>query len=902
MDMKKKHGARRAVLLLVTVTLLSATGLGTLTASAASIDAGGTTGVQINEVYAGNTKTAGDPDNIRCDWVELKNTGSTDVDVSGWGVYDSAKSTKKHYTIGTSAVVPTDTVIKAGGYLVIYIDPDSAEPGLGSDADAVYLSKSSAAFVDADVVDSTEWDSTSTGVSKMSSAQSWARQSDGSFALSDKPTAGSVNPGQDNDANVGDNDAVADTTTSLYLKSIDVGADVVTIASDAANDIDLSGWTIRDNKDDADHIYAIAQSSIIKSGGELSFDLSIPGIGLGKDDAVRVFDATGRQVLQYAWKTDNSAAVLIINESHSTMAEQGDVDAQEPAGNIIKDSDTAVFLKSIDVGTDTVVVGSKAKVDVSLKNWMLKDSDDSHVYTFAADAVLKAGSQISTGTLPFGLGKNDKVRVYNAAGTLILQFSWNSEDGSQIYIANTDADGMQIQQDEDDNPAPIDDAMAVTAWNGLSAVSTVDTINSFGAVSSSGEHTDGNLSGLVYENASKTLWAADNDLNPTLGITGPKGPGSINVFVTSGDTLVQRANNGWSFALDGITKGGKQLHFADGTGGVDAEGITLINASSTSGVFIGAERDNENKNIPRPSILRYDPNQKSTDADGDGAQELSASDEWNLTDELAKAGLTFNQGDDANLGVEGIAYVPDDYLTSHGFLTMDGKAYKPSDYPHAYAGLFLAAIEKNGHIYAFALSNDGGVSLVQDISLPQSATNAGYSGPRDLTWDSEHQQLLAQGDNDSGTGAKIGTYTLSQGNFMLTSLMSTPDEIAGQNSEGFAITPDSQCTTVTGGISGKLYKAVYWSDDGVSNGYSLRQGYMMCDSSATQSHQGTQKEQSVDTVSSSSNAGSNSGSGKNSSVRGLAKTGGVVGGVAVIAMLLAAGVVIVRLVRYRISR
>ena len=40
--------------------------------------------VIINEVYAGNTKAAGDPDSKRCDWVELKNTGSTDVDVKVW--------------------------------------------------------------------------------------------------------------------------------------------------------------------------------------------------------------------------------------------------------------------------------------------------------------------------------------------------------------------------------------------------------------------------------------------------------------------------------------------------------------------------------------------------------------------------------------------------------------------------------------------------------------------------------------------------------------------------------------------------------------------------------------------------------------------------------------------------
>ena len=92
--------------------------------------------VIINEVYAGNTKAAGDPDSKRCDWVELKNTGSTDVDVKGWGIYDSGKKAKKHYTIGTSEVTNTDTVIKAGGYLVAYIDPDKAKPAKTCDAAA----------------------------------------------------------------------------------------------------------------------------------------------------------------------------------------------------------------------------------------------------------------------------------------------------------------------------------------------------------------------------------------------------------------------------------------------------------------------------------------------------------------------------------------------------------------------------------------------------------------------------------------------------------------------------------------------------------------------------------------------------------------------------------------------
>ena len=115
------------------------------------------------------------------------------------------------------------------------------------------------------------------------------------------------------------------------------------------------------------------------------------------------------------------------------------------------------------------------------------------------------------------------------------------------------------------------------------------------------------------------------------------------------------------------------------------------------------------------------------------------------------------------------------------------------------------------------------VHPVADIDLPQSAVNAGYDGPRDLTWDAEHNQLLAQSDNDANTGAKIGTYEFKNGVLQLTKLTDAPDEIRTQNTEGFAITPDAEATKV---VNGKVYKPVCWADDGVTNGHSLRMGYM----------------------------------------------------------------------------
>ncbi|MED7636181.1 UNVERIFIED_CONTAM: nuclease, partial [Limosilactobacillus fermentum] len=150
----------------------------------------------------------------------------------------------------------------------------------------------------------------------------------------------------------------------------------------------------------------------------------------------------------------------------------------------------------------------------------------------------------------------------------------------------------------------------------------------------------------------------------------------------------------------------------------------------------------------------------------------------------------------------------------------------PDGFGNDFGGLFFAALEKTGHIYAFALQTVNDEDLVHpvaDIDLPQSAVNAGYDGPRDLTWDAEHNQLLAQSDHDANTGAKIGTYEFKNGVLQLTKLTDTPDEIRTQNTEGFAITPDAEATKV---VDGKVYKPVCWADDGVTNGHSLRMGYM----------------------------------------------------------------------------
>ena len=129
-------------------------------------------------------------------------------------------------------------------------------------------------------------------------------------------------------------------------------------------------------------------------------------------------------------------------------------------------------------------------------------------------------------------------------------------------------------------------------------------------------------------NAPGTLWAVRNG---------------------SPEALYKLVKNGSDWVPDtGDWAAGKQLRYPDGTGNPDAEGVTFTDAGPAGGAFVSTERNNANSSVSRPAILRFDPNASGTT--------LTATNDWNLTADLPGLG--------ANLGLEGIAWVPDGYLVT----------------------------------------------------------------------------------------------------------------------------------------------------------------------------------------------------------------------------------------------
>jgi hypothetical protein len=219
-------------------------------------------------------------------------------------------------------------------------------------------------------------------------------------------------------------------------------------------------------------------------------------------------------------------------------------------------------------------------------------------------------------------------------------------------------------------------AQAATTWPGGSAVTTVDGSNVFGT----------NLSGLSFQTPS-VLWAVKN------------GPGTIYRLVPNGATWRPDPSGGWS--------SGKALHYSNGKGDPDAEGVVV----TPDGLVAATERDNKNDDASLLKVLRFDPSSS--------ASSLNATREWDLTSDLPDV--------DPNSGLEAISWVPDSFLTAHGFRDEHtGSVYTPGIYASHGTGLYFVGLEDNATIYAYALNQStGGFTRVATIASGFSAVGGG---------------------------------------------------------------------------------------------------------------------------------------------------------------------------------
>jgi hypothetical protein len=371
-----------------------------------------------------------------------------------------------------------------------------------------------------------------------------------------------------------------------------------------------------------------------------------------------------------------------------------------------------------------------------------------------------SGDLGSPGTTPPGISTCGPVTIVGGSGS-----------GSTVPCQPESPSGT--------GPAPA----SATTWPGAASVTVADQLCAW-KTATGPEGRD--MSGLVFDPANPdVLYAAKNK-------------SWVFRMVKQDGLWVPDTANDWG--------GGKRIFFPGGVGQPDSEGLTV---GVDGALYVTTERDNANNKFALNSVLRFDPNAA-------GAT-LTPTAQWNLTadfPELVK--LPDGDKDLANLGFEGVTFVPDTYLVQNGFVDQFGSLYYPSDYPGHGDGLFFAALENDGKLYAYALDPDGTFHRVAIV-------DTGMGHVMDVQFDADLQRIWALCDNTcsvSSTLLKVNT----KGVIVPDVVYARPAGLPNVNIEGFGIAPDSTC------VNG--FKEVVWSDDGLAGpghkGHALYNGTFPC--------------------------------------------------------------------------
>jgi hypothetical protein len=405
-----------------------------------------------------------------------------------------------------------------------------------------------------------------------------------------------------------------------------------------------------------------------------------------------------------------------------------------------------------------------AAVDVS--GWILKDDKDSSKYKIAAGTTLAAGQARAFDVdSAFGLGDSDKARLYRTDGsTLVDSVSWRTKSDPSWSRCPNGTGALKSAAVTLGAPNSCGAGTGPVAWPGSGSVSTADGANVFGE----------DLSGLYQEGG--VLWAAQNS-------------GKLWRLVRNGSGWIPDTANGWSK--------GKAVHYPNGSGTPDDEGVTLTGAGAAGGVFVSTERNGDASGTSRTSVLRYDVSGTATS--------LTATREWNLTPDLPPVG--------ANLGFEGITWIPDTTLTAANFTDAStGAAYNPSGYGSHTGGVFFVGVEGTAMIYGYVLQDSGAFTRIASIS-------SGMSAVMELQWEPQASRLWAVCDNTC-SGQHRTMKINAAGSFATDGVYNRPTGMSNYNNEGFAVAGADEC------VGGS--KPVYWSDDGNDGGHALRRGTVTC--------------------------------------------------------------------------
>lgn len=703
------------------------------------------------------------------DWVELMNTGTEALDVSGYELRDNSNDHRWRF--------PDRSTIAAGALLVV----DAKSSGLIYDdqaktfAEGTFEAAISIGSGDSirlydkgsNLLDEYSWTAHASYDGDAAKA-SYGRYPDGTGAFRlTKETKGTAN------------EYYAPTIVINEVESDGDATDWVEIMNTGTQPVDISGWYLLDN-DPVGHkadVTPVPNGTTLAPGELYVFDKNKNfTFGLGKADQAAIYDADGNLVTEYEWAAHANGVYARIPDGTGEF--QDFATATKGKKNKIVNPVVINEVQSNDPsgGPDWVELANPTAEVLDISGLVLKDSEGKDPYTIPDGTTIPANGflviyQDDSGAkgFAFGLGKGDSVRLFEG-GEQIAAETW--PDGSHTnptWGLYPDVNGSSYQNTLEATPGAANKFAGipdVIAWPGSDKVHTFDTTPTFLEDSSGLDFAGGRL--YAVDNGTATFWVMNVAKDGTLTFASGFEQGKRVCFQKDADS--EKAK------------------------GPDAEGITVDGSGM---VYLASERDNSDKGVNYDTILMVNPNESGT--------RLVSQKEWNLTDSLPQVS--------ANMGIEAVEWVANADVSGKLIDKTTGKPFDAANYPNAVAGgVFFVALEDNGHVYAYILNKNETVVQIADI-------DAKLGGAMALHYDTYEKKLWVAADD--GYGNRMAQITLNgTAEPGIVHVLPASGVNTKANNEGFAIA--SAEYTVNG------QRPVYKFCDGVTSG-ALTIGSIDCD-------------------------------------------------------------------------
>lgn len=703
------------------------------------------------------------------DWVELMNTGTEALDVSGYELRDNSNDHRWRF--------PDRSTIAAGALLVV----DAKSSGLIYDdqaktfAEGTFEAAISIGSGDSirlydkgsNLLDEYSWTAHASYDGDAAKA-SYGRYPDGTGAFRlTKETKGTAN------------EYYAPTIVINEVESDGDATDWVEIMNTGTQPVDISGWYLLDN-DPVGHkadVTPVPNGTTLAPGELYVFDKNKNfTFGLGKADQAAIYDADGNLVTEYEWAAHANGVYARIPDGTGEF--QDFATATKGKKNKIVNPVVINEVQSNDPsgGPDWVELANPTAEVLDISGLVLKDSEGKDPYTIPDGTTIPANGflviyQDDSGAkgFAFGLGKGDSVRLFEG-GEQIAAATW--PDGSHTnptWGLYPDVNGSSYQNTLEATPGAANKFAGipdVIAWPGSDKVHTFDTTPTFLEDSSGLDFAGGRL--YAVDNGTATFWVMNVAKDGTLTFASGFEQGKRVCFQKDADS--EKAK------------------------GPDAEGITVDGSGM---VYLASERDNSDKGVNYDTILMVNPNESGT--------RLVSQKEWNLTDSLPQVS--------ANMGIEAVEWVANADVSGKLIDKTTGKPFDAANYPNAVAGgVFFVALEDNGHVYAYILNKNETVVQIADI-------DAKLGGAMALHYDTYEKKLWVAADD--GYGNRMAQITLNgTAEPGIVHVLPASGVNTKANNEGFAIA--SAEYTVNG------QRPVYKFCDGVTSG-ALTIGSIDCD-------------------------------------------------------------------------